>query len=141
MTQLIDWSKLNDLPDETRMRWPCTCVVCGFNNIWVVWSERCIVQTDGTFKFDGDPVESGFMPLQNKSDDPVRDYGYPVFWKRGREEDVPEDPPFMKPNWSKDVAKAKHFLNHEDAEKAAVEAVLLHPTAIGKLRVIQFRIR
>lgn len=134
MTDLIDWSRLNDLPDDMRMRWPCTCVVCGFNHIWVVMSERCFYQPDETFRFDGE--RGGWNDLSLVSDE-----GYPVFWKRGREERVPEDPLYFNPNWTKNIAFAKHYLTFVEAEKAVVEATLLNPTAIGKLRAIQFRIR
>lgn len=100
------------------------------------------MQSDGTFRWDGEPVdETGSLMPSMMTDDPVKDYGYPLFWKRGREEDVDVDPPFMKPNWTKDVSCAKHYSTHEECAQAATEATLLHPTSIGKLRVMQFRIR
>lgn len=138
MTDSIHWT--GDLPSGGRMEWPCTCFVCGFDHIWVVMSERTIIREDGSFWFDGDKVDFKGYPYAG-SEDPVREHGYPVFWKRGRDGDIPEDPPFFKPNWTKNVALAKHFMTYVEAEAAATEATLLHPTAIGKLRAIQFRIR
>jgi len=107
------------------LKWGCTCMVCAFNHIWVVMTDRIIVQPDGTVHGDEDPK--------------VRDEGYPLFWIRGRR--GPDWHGEGLSDWAVAVNEANHYINQKDAEDARAEALILHPSLIGRANSVQFRIR
>jgi hypothetical protein len=108
-----------------KLDWNCKCVVCAFDHIWVVMTDRIIVQPDGTVHGDEDPEV-----VQN---------GYPLFWIRGR-----RGPDWIGEglsDWAHAVNEAKHYVNQRDADDARAEALILHPSLIGRANSVQFRIR
>lgn len=105
--------------EAPKLDWPCRCIACGFNYIWIVRVGFVLHKITGEIVFD-------------------RDLGAPIFLFRGR--DGKNIYP-LGPDWIDDISKAKHFLNSEDAETAMAEALILHPYLIGRADSVQFRIR
>lgn len=118
----------------TDLDWPCPCGACVVSPyIYVLMTERVMRQPDGTYLGDEDPE--------------VVQHGYPVFWRRGKPDGLDYKPPHnvmtnpFGPDWTKDIAHAVHYVHKGEAETAQVEAILFHPSLIGKVRVMPFRIR
>lgn len=100
--------------------WNCRCIACGFNYIWV--------------------VRVGYMLRDITTNEAVfdRNNGTPIFLLRGRSD---QEYDWWGPDWTSDISKAKHFIDHESAETAMAEALILHPSLIGRADSVQFRIR
>lgn len=120
---MVQWLRGNPSVEAPKLDWPCLCVACGFNYIWVV---RVGFVLQSVEAFDSKEIVID------------KDSGTPIFLFRGREE---KNLYRYGPDWTDDISKAKHFLNHEDAEGAMAEALILHPSLIGRADSVQFRIR
>jgi hypothetical protein len=109
-------------------KWKCSCVTCAAGaQVWVIMSGRVRMLPDGSFAGD-----------ESKE---TRDYGYPVFWRGGRTDRV-SGPGYDigSEYWTQAIDFAYHYLVKPTDEQVA-EILLLHPSLIGKLSPIQFRIR